>query len=126
MSDRLGIIVDVPDTASGDTSRRRIAGLLDDRETLFVAAMIAGADQASIELTAKLAELQQLAEDVLSGEPRAKTAPGLARKLSAFALVLFRVCHAANAFNTIGGFDDGRLDHSDDREPAAADENSGD
>jgi hypothetical protein len=115
-------LVDVPDAASGNTARRRIAGLLDDRETVVVASFLAGEGEAVTENSFTLSELDQLARDVLSGERRAITSPALARKLSAFALVLSRVSHAANAFNTIEGFDGRDLRHPGDRPTAAGDE----
>lgn len=120
-------LVNVPDIGSGNTARHRIAGLLSpDCEILVVASALAGEEGAKVELTAPLADLERLALAVFSGERRAVTEPGLARKLSAFALVLSRVCHAANAFQRLEVFtdDDGQAQAAgpDGNRAAAADD----
>jgi hypothetical protein len=99
-------LVDVPDLGSGNTARRRYAVLVEDRETIVVASRLPGEIEAVTELQFKLADAEQLARDCLAGERRAVTMPGLVRRLSAFALVLSRVCHAANAFQHIEGWHD--------------------
>ena len=116
------ILAEVPDLISGNTARRRFAALAEDRETIAVAAGQAGDAYAEREHELSHGDAQKLAEAVLSGDRRAVTTPGLARKLSAFALVLFRVCRAANALQHIEGFDDGFGGHPDDREAATGDE----
>lgn len=120
MADRVVIHVSVPDFASGDMRLHRMAGLLSNLETIVVATAPADADQVAAELTFTISDAVKLAEAVLGGERRAVTTPGLARRLSAFALVLFRVCHAANALQNIGGFDE--RDDGGDRATAAGDE----
>ncbi len=114
---RFTVIAAVPDIASGNTARQRLAGLAADRETVVVASQLAGEETAEAELTFTLGEAGALCAAVLSGDRRAGTTPGLARKLSAFALVMFRVCSAANALQHIEGFDG----YPDDRETAPHD-----
>lgn len=69
----------------------RVAGLLDDAETVAVATMRAGADKATQELSFTLAEGVRLAEACLAGNERALTTPGLARILASTTAILFRV-----------------------------------
>lgn len=104
----LTVLVDVADLASGggpDGHQRRVVGLLDDRETVTVARMVAGDSLAEPELSFLLTDAVLLAKAVLAGDRRAMTTPGLARTLSATAAMLFRVSNAAGALQKIEGFD---------------------
>lgn len=104
----LTVFVDVANLAADagpDGHFRRVVGLLDDRETVAIAQMVAGQAVAETELSFRLTHALRLAEAVLAGDRRAMTTPGLARTLSATAALLFRVSHAAGAFQTFEGFD---------------------
>ena len=119
----LTVLVDVADLAAGggrDGHQRRVVGLLDDRETVTVARMVAGAGLAEPELSFHLADAVLLAEAVLAGDRRAMTTPGLARTLSATAAMLFRVSNAAGALQKIEGFY-GDADVASDRGEEAGD-----
>lgn len=124
----LSVSVDVGNLAAGTGPNghfRRVAGLLDDRETVVVATMVAGQGQCNAELAFALADAVRLAEAVLAGDRRAMTTPGLARTLSATAALLFRVSLAAGALQKQEGFD-GDADYSGDRSETAGDEDPGD
>ncbi len=124
----LTVSIDVANLASeaGPNGHfRRVAGLLDDRETVAIATMVAGQHVAETELSFRLTDALRLAEAVLAGDRRAMTTPGLARTLSATAALLFRVSHAAGAFQTFEGFD-GDADHRGDRGEEAGDEDPAD
>ncbi len=119
----LTVLCDVP--AGPDSPLRRVAGLLDDNETIGVATCAQGSNVADAEILFKLHEAQKLAEAVLAGNDRAKTTPGLGRILSASVAVLCRVSLAAGALAEIpDGESDGRGDLGD-RETAAGDEHTG-
>lgn len=109
--------------AGPDGHFRRVVGLLDDRETVAIAQMVAGEPVAQTELSFRLTDAQRLAEAVLAGDRRAMTTPGLARMLSATAALLFRVSHAAGAFQTIEELY-GDADHRGDRGEEAGYEHS--
>jgi len=123
----LTVSVDVPDRAAGGVSARRVAGFLDDRMTIAVCSIRDGDKIATAELEMPLADVLQLAQEVLSGDARAKTTPGLARILSASVAVLFRVSHAAGAFEqSTEDIDDRDGGHLDDQFTASGDEDPGD
>lgn len=123
-------LVDVADAQSRDTTRRRVAGLVDD-ETIAIATMMAGDRTAVGELEFSLSDMVRLSEGCLSGSQRALTTPGLARKLSATVAVLFRVAVAAGAITGEGPVfceagDDGGTDDHGDRDEADAIEDAPD
>ena len=121
----LTVTVDVPNLAAGATSARRVAGFLDDNATVAVAAMLAGDKIVTPEAEFNLGEALALSEACLSGDRRALTTPGLARILSASVAVLFRVSHAAGAFQHEGMNErDAGLLH--DQQEAGGDEDTGD
>jgi len=99
----------------------RVAGLLDDNETVAVATTRPGAEEGVEELSFTLTEAVHLAEQCLAGHERALTTPGLARILSATVAILFRVSLAGG---TIQQKDAGGHGHSPDRADAAADEDT--
>lgn len=101
---------------------RRVAGLMEDDRTVAVAAMATGETSATIEFTFDLAEAHALALAALSGDRRAMTTPGLARKLSATVAILFRVCLATGGLQQEDGHDGGGGGHGGDRDAAADDE----
>ena len=122
----LAVIVDVgrADGPSGPAGHhRRVAGLLPGNSAIGVARVTAGDETGLCELSFEIGEAAALAEQVLAGDRRAITTPGLARILSATAAVLFRVAHAAGALDHQPAFEepDGRGD-PDDRGEAAGDE----
>ncbi|GAA2871779.1 hypothetical protein GGQ99_000984 [Aminobacter niigataensis] len=122
------VAVDVANLAAGAGPRghfRRVVGLLDDRQTVAIATMVSGQAVAEHELSFRLDDGLRLAEAVLAGDRRAMTQPGLARTLSATAALLFRVSHAAGAFQTIEGFD-GDAEYRGDRGQETGDEHSQD
>lgn len=86
---------------------RRVAGHLDDMCTLAIASMTVGTDIADIELRFDINEAHALALAALSGDRRALTTPGIARKLSATVAILFRVCLASGGLQHIGVDNDG-------------------
>lgn len=118
------VTVDVPNLAAGATSARRVAGILDDNATVAVAAMLAGDKIVTPEMEFNLGEALALSEACLSGDRRALTTPGLARILSASVAVLFRVSHAAGAFE-LGENDDGDAGFLHDQQEAGGDEDPG-
>jgi len=128
MTKSLIVFVDVGDLAAGggpEGHQRRLVGLLDDRETVTVARMVAGNSLAEPELSFRLTDAVRLAEAVLAGDRRAMTTPGLARTLSATAAMLFRVSNAAGALQKIEGFD-GDAELCSDRGQESGDEHSSD
>jgi hypothetical protein len=119
------VTVDVPNLAAGAVSARRVAGILDDNATVAVAAMHTGDKIVTPEVEFNLGEALALSEACLSGDRRALTTPGLARILSASVAVLFRVSHAAGAFEQEGGNERDAGFH-DNRAEAGGDEDNGD
>ncbi|MBS9720058.1 hypothetical protein JYU29_05070 [Tianweitania sp. BSSL-BM11] len=93
----LDVCVQVPDAVSKDTGRIRIAGLTPDSRIIVVASLKAGDTIADHEFSFGLDDGMRLAEACLSGDRRALTSPGLARKLSATLAILFRVCVQSGA-----------------------------
>ncbi|TDR35717.1 hypothetical protein [Aquamicrobium defluvii] len=121
---RLTVHVEVPDLAGGEGARR-VAGVLDDLETICVALKAGGEEQAVSEFSFSIGEAAALSRACLSGDRRALTTPGLARILSASVAVLFRVAHHAGAFRH-GDLDERDAGHDDDRQQAGRDEDPGD
>ncbi len=121
----LAVYADVANQAARPDGRR-VAGMLDDRETVAIAVMKAGETVATTEFQFKLGDVAQLAEQCLAGNSRALTTPGLARILSASLAVLFRVAHAAGAFQQHGDFDGGDAGYLGDQPEAGGDEDHGD
>ena len=118
----LTVSVDVRDLARQGLGARRIAGLIEDRETLAVCSITEGDRIATPEFEFSLAEALALSEACLSGDRRALTTPGLARILSATVAVLFRVSLAAGAMQRQEVPDGGDVGYLDDQQEAGGDE----
>lgn len=104
----------------------RVAGFLDDGETIAIATMAEGASRATHELSCRIGDVAQLAEACLAGNERALTTPGLARMLAATTALLFRVALTSGGIEKRLNHEDAGIDgHCGDREEAAADEYSG-
>ncbi len=116
----LSVLVNVPDQAA--PGRRRVAGLLDDNQTIVVASMLEGGTIAELELSFRLCDAVAIAEAALAGDRRAMTTPGLARILSTTAAILFRVSLHAGGLQQLGEIDERGGGHEIDRDEAAADE----
>lgn len=113
------VIVTMARPKGADTLR--VAGLLDDNQTIAVATTRPGAAEATEEITFALGEAVHLAEQCLAGHERALTTPGLARILSATIAILFRISIAGGSIQQQNE-DAGAYGHRDDRTEAAADE----
>lgn len=121
----ISVFVDVPDALAASNSSgnyRRVAGMLDDNQTVVVATMVAGGRTADTEFSFKLGDAVALAETALTGDRRALTTPGLARILSATAAILFRVSLAAGAVQRLGDIHERDGGDHPDRDEAAGDE----
>ncbi|CDX54527.1 hypothetical protein MPL1032_190135 [Mesorhizobium plurifarium] len=121
----LTVAVDVRDLTRAGVGARRIAGVLDDNQTIAVCAMQDGDRIATPENEFSLADAKLLAEACLSGDRRALTTPGLARILSSTVAVLFSVSTAAGAFQRIEDPDGGDAGYLDDQPEAGSEEDPG-
>ncbi|WP_147377482.1 hypothetical protein [Mesorhizobium jarvisii] len=118
----MAVMVDVPNRELG-VGARRVVGLMEDNATVGVCAMRDGDRIVNTELEFNLGEAARLAELILSGDARAKTTPGLARILSASVAMLFRVSHAAGAFERQQeDFDGGDADDLGNQQEAGGEE----